>query len=71
MCIGSGGGGSTKVVQAPVETIATPTIANANVQKAGSDARRQASAAANQNIKTTANGLNDFASTSKKKLLGE
>ena len=70
MCVGSGGG--THIEQAaPTEKIATPTIADASVQKAGSDARRQASASANQNIKTSANGLNDFANTNKKKLLGE
>lgn len=50
------------------EPIATPTYADATVQKAGANTRRQGAALANRNVKTTALGLTEEANTKKNKL---
>ena len=50
------------------EPIATPTYADASVQKAGANTRRQGAALARRNIKTTALGLTEDANTKKNKL---
>lgn len=60
-----------KADNTPVETIATPTAADASVSKASTNTRNKASSLANRNIKTSARGLTDEATTSKKGLLGE
>ncbi len=54
-----------------VETIATPTQADANVTKAGSTQRAKAAANSGRDIRTSSKGINEEAKTSKKKLLGE
>lgn len=53
------------------EPIATPTIADADVQKAGTNTRQQKAATINRNIKSTALGVLEDAKTAKKTLLGE
>lgn len=53
------------------EPIATPTYADASVQKAGTNTRQQTAALTNKNIKTTALGITEDATTKKKTLLGE
>lgn len=50
------------------EPVATPTYADAAVQKAGNNTRQQTAALANRNIRTTALGLNEAAATKKTKL---
>ena len=59
-----------KVENKNTEVIATPTIADAEVTKAGQSARKNAGATARQSIKTTPNGLNSVVQTEKKQLLG-
>ena len=49
-------------------TIAAPTYADAAVQKAGANTRRQGAALFNENIRTSALGLADDAATKKTKL---
>lgn len=61
----------SKVEDKPAETVATPTAADASVSKASTNTRNKASSLANRNIKTSARGLTDEATTSKKGLLGE
>jgi len=51
--------------------VAAPTYADAAVTKATASTRNKAAALAGRNIKTSARGLSDDASTSKKNLLGE
>ena len=53
------------------QTVATPTLADASVSKASTATRNKAASLANRNIKTTARGLLDDATTQKKGLLGE
>ena len=48
--------------------IAAPTYADASVQKAGANTRQQGAALFNENIKTSALGLTDSATTKKTKL---
>ena len=55
----------------PVETIATPTMADASVTKAGTEKRKKVAQNAGRDIKTTARGEMTTAETKKKKLLGE
>lgn len=58
------------IQQSNEPAIAAPTYADAAVQKAGANARRQGMALLNENIKTSALGLTDGA-TLKKTKLGE
>ena len=51
--------------------IATPTYADADVQKAGATERNRVQGLANRNIKTTTRGLGEDVPTDKKRLLGE
>ena len=61
-----------KVEETPVETVATPTAADASVTKASAATRNNAAGTAtNRNIKTSARGLLDEPTTKKKGLLGE
>ena len=53
---------------AQTEPIATPTYADASVQKAGEITRRQAMANADKNIRTSALGLVENANIKKTKL---
>lgn len=53
------------------EPIATPTVADASVQKAGANTRQQKAALANRNVRSTALGVTEDAATKKKTLLGE
>ena len=53
------------------EAISTPTYADADVQKAGTNTRTQAEATTNRNIRSTALGVTEEATTKKKTLLGE
>lgn len=53
------------------EPVAAPTIADAQVQKAGHNTRQQQAAMTNRNVKTTALGITEDAATKKKTLLGE
>ena len=56
-------------VQSKVEpAIAAPTYADAAVQKAGANTRKQGAALFNQNIRTSALGLTDGAVIKKTKL---
>lgn len=55
----------------PVETIATPTAADASVTKASANTRNKSASLASRNIKTSARGLTDEVTTTKKGLLGE
>ena len=57
----------------PTQTkqIATPTYADAKVQKAGENTRNQRAALTNRNVKSTALGVLDEANTDKKTLLGQ
>ena len=48
--------------------IAAPTYADASVQKAGANVRRQGGALLNENIRTSALGLAESATTKKTKL---
>lgn len=57
-------------VQEP-QQVATPTLADANVTKSSKGTKNKTAALANRNIKTSARGLTDEATTSKKGLLGE
>lgn len=52
------------------EAIPAPTLADASVQKAGANTREQTAALAGRNVKTTALGLSDDATTQKKTILG-
>lgn len=61
---------SPQTVEA-AEPIAAPTYADAKVQKAGHNTRQQQAALTNRNVKTTALGLTEEATTKKKTLLGE
>ena len=60
-------------VSVPVASIpiATPTYADADVQKAGAAERNRIQGLANRNIKTTTRGLGEDVPTDKKRLLGE
>lgn len=51
--------------------IAAPTYADAEVTKASATQRQKQTRLAGRDIKTTARGLNDTATTSRKSLLGE
>jgi hypothetical protein len=51
--------------------IATPTLADAEVTKASEKTKLNAAKQANQDIKTSARGLGEEATTKKKNLLGE
>lgn len=59
---------STPVQQEP---ITQPTMADAEVTKASAIERKKQAALAGRNTKTSARGLNDEATTNKKKVLGE
>lgn len=60
-----------EVKNEPAPTVATPTLADANVSKASTNTRNKTASLANRNIKTSARGLLDEATTQKKGLLGE
>lgn len=63
---------NTKAVdETPVQTVATPTMADASVSKASTNTRNKAASLSTRNINTTARGLLDDANTQKKGLLGE
>lgn len=53
------------------EPIATPTYADAEVQKAGTNTRQQQASTTNRNVRSTALGVTEDATTKKKNLLGE
>jgi len=53
------------------EPVAAPTIADAEVTKAGHNTRQQQAAMTNRNVRTTALGVTGEAETKKKTLLGE
>lgn len=53
------------------QPLATPTLADASVQKSVAKSRRSAIAVSNRNIKTSYLGVLNEATTSNKKLLGE
>lgn len=61
----------TPQVTEAAEPVATPTYADAKVQKAGENTRQQKTALVNKNIKSTALGVTEEAETKKKTLLGE
>lgn len=58
-------------VQSNTETIATPTAADASVTKAKTAQRNKTAANAGRDIRTSARGISEDATTNKKKLLGE
>ncbi len=62
---------TSAVDNTPVQTVATPTMADASVSKASTNTRNKAASLATRNINTTARGLLDDANTQKKGLLGE
>ena len=53
------------------EVIATPTAADASVTKAKTAQRNKTAANAGRDIRTSARGISEDATTNKKKLLGE
>lgn len=53
------------------QQVATPTLADASVSKASTNTRNKTASLASRNIKTSARGLTDEATTAKKGLLGE
>lgn len=53
------------------QAVATPTLADASVSKASTNTRNKTASLASRNIKTSARGLTDDATTQKKGLLGE
>lgn len=53
------------------QQVATPTLADATVSKASTNTRNKTASLASRNIKTSARGLTDEATTQKKGLLGE
>lgn len=62
---------TSAVDNTPVQTVATPTVADASVSKASTNTRNKAASLATRNINTTSRGLLDDANTQKKGLLGE
>lgn len=56
---------------AQTETVAAPSYADASVTKSSTATRNKTAALAGRDIKTTARGLGDEATTEKKELLGE
>lgn len=58
-------------VATTTEAVATPTAADANVTKAKTAQRNKTAANAGRDIRTSARGLTEEATTTKKKLLGE
>lgn len=60
-----------KVSSTPTETVATPTAADASVTKAKANQRNKTAGNSGRDIRTSARGLADEATTTKKKLLGE
>nr|DAJ76582.1 MAG TPA: hypothetical protein [Caudoviricetes sp.] len=60
-----------KVETTEPKQVATPTLADASVSKASTNTRNKTASLASRNIKTTARGLTDDATTQKKGLLGE
>lgn len=56
---------------AVTETVATPTAADASVTKAKTAQRNKTAANSGRDIRTTARGVTEEATTKKKKLLGE
>ena len=58
-------------IQAPQQTVAAPTIADAKVQKTGNTQRSKTAALSKNNIRTSARGRGEEATTTKKRLLGE
>lgn len=56
---------------APVQTVATPTAADASVTKAKTATRNKTAASSGRDIRTSARGISEQATTEKKKLLGE
>ena len=53
------------------EVVATPTAADASVTKAKTAQRNKTAANAGRDIRTSARGISEDATTNKKKLLGE
>ena len=63
---------STPQVQTSTpKAVATPTPADASVQKASSHTRNRTAALAGRDIKTSPRGLGEDAETQKKQLLGQ
>ncbi len=60
-----------KATQTEQKDIAAPTYADAEVTKASAAQRQKQTRLAGRDIKTSARGLSDSASTSKKSLLGD
>lgn len=60
-----------KASSTPAETVATPTAADATVTKAKANQRNKTAGNSGRDIRTSARGLADEATTTKKKLLGE
>lgn len=60
-----------KASSTPAETVATPTAADASVTKVKANQRNKTAGNSGRDIRTSARGLTDEATTTKKKLLGE
>ncbi len=58
-------------VSSNTEVVATPTAADASVTKAKTAQRNKTAANAGRDIRTSARGISEEATTKKKKLLGE
>jgi hypothetical protein len=58
-------------VSGNTEVVATPTAADASVTKAKTAQRNKTAANAGRDIRTSARGISEDATTNKKKLLGE
>ena len=58
------------VPEAKTETVKTPTLADASVSKAATNTRNTAASTANKNVKTSARGITEEATTNRKSLLG-
>lgn len=58
-------------VSGNTEVVATPTAADASVTKAKTAQRNKTAANSGRDIRTSARGISEEATTNKKKLLGE
>lgn len=68
--------GSKKVVvpettTSTIQNVSTPTYADASVTKTSDTQRRKIAGLSSRNIKTSSRGVQEDASTQKRKLLGE
>ena len=71
MCMGGSSSMPAVTSSTQQEQIASPTYADASVTKAAANTRNKTGALAGRDTKTSARGLSDEVSSTKKALLGE